>query len=140
MFINQLSVFVNNEKGAISQITDILYKNDIDIRAIAVFDAPEFGICRLITDETEKACELLKGAGILAKISKVIAIIPPDEKGIFAKIYSTLSECGINVEYSYSFVMNKDELPYIVIKTDKQDEAYDAFKNIGIRVAEQQEI
>lgn len=140
MFIKQISVFVNNEKGALSEITEILYENDIDIRAIAIFDTPEYCICRVVTDRPEEACRLIKESGMLAKISRVLAVAPKDEKGILNKIFQEFKENEINVEYIYSFVMNKEELPYIAIKTDDQEKAAEAIGKLGIKIASQEEV
>ncbi len=140
MFINQISVFVNNEKGALSEITSILYKNDIDIRAIAIFDTPEYCICRLVTDRADEACQLIKKEGMLAKISRVLAVVPPDEKGILNEIFTAFKENEINIEYSYCFVMNRKELPYIVIKTDNQDKAAETLEKLGVRIASKEEV
>ncbi|WP_417019142.1 ACT domain-containing protein, partial [Anaerotruncus massiliensis (ex Liu et al. 2021)] len=48
MVIKQLSVFVENQPGRLSEITDVLSGREINIRALSIADTTNFGILRLI--------------------------------------------------------------------------------------------
>ena len=74
MSIRQLTVFVENKQGALVEVTDLLAANGIDMRALSIADTKEFGILRLIVDETEKAADVLQKAGFVAKITPVIGV------------------------------------------------------------------
>lgn len=140
MLIKQISVFIPNQKGKLAQLTDILVKNDIDIRAIAVFDTSEFGILRMVVDKPDKAIEILTKEGLVAKVSKVLAVEPEDKPGALNEIFEILSQNDINVEYIYSFVMRREQMPYIVMKLENQERGAEVLSENGINVVNKAEI
>ena len=140
MMIKQLSVFIENKKGTLANLTGALVKNNLDIRAIAVFDTNEFGIVRLVVDDPDKALEVLKKEGFIAKMSRVIAIEPEDTPGSLNKIFNILSQYDINIDYIYSFVMRQHELPYIAFKVDKLEKAVEVLLANGVNVVNSEEI
>lgn len=140
MLINQLSVFIENNKGTLASLTEALLKHKLDIRAIAVFDTNEFGIVRLIVDNPDRALVILKKEGFVAKSSKVIAVEPEDEPGSLNEIFKLMSANDINIEYIYSFVMRKHEMPYIVFKVDNQEKALKVLDEGGINLVAKEKI
>ncbi len=140
MLIKQISIFIPNKKGSLSQLTDILIEHNIDIRAIAVFDTAEFGILRIVVDDPDRAVEILNREGIVAKVSKVIAVEPEDKPGSLNQIFSILRDADINIDYIYSFIMRKKEMPYIVLKVDQQEKAVEELTANGINVINKEEI
>ena len=140
MLIKQISIFIPNKKGSLSELTDILIAHQIDIRAIAVFDTTEFGILRIVVDDPDRAVEILKQEGVVAKVSKVIAVEPEDKPGSLNQIFSILRDSDINIEYIYSFIMRKKEMPYIVLKVDDQEKAVEELTANGINVINKEEI
>jgi len=140
MLIKQISIFIPNKKGSLSELTDILIAHQIDIRAIAVFDTTEFGILRIVVDDPDRAVEILKQEGVVAKVSKVIAVEPEDKPGSLNQIFSILRDSDINIEYIYSFIMRKKEMPYIVLKVDNQEKAVEELTANGINVINKEEI
>ena len=135
MLIKQLSIFIENKKGHLASITKVICDAGIDIRAISVFDSSEFGILRLVVNEPYKAAELLKEAGHVAKMTDVLAVEPEDRIGAMYRIFDTLSDNDINVEYVYSFVMrNQSAMPLVIMKTSDQEKAIEVLKNSGVIV------
>ena len=140
MLIKQISIFIPNKKGSLSQLTDILIAHKIDIRAIAVFDTAEFGILRIVVDDPDRAVEILNQEGVVAKVSKVIAVEPDDKPGSLNEIFTILKDADINIDYIYSFIMRKKEMPYIVLKVDEQERAVEVLTSKGINVINKEEI
>lgn len=140
MLIKQISIFIPNKKGSLSQLTDILIAHNIDIRAIAVFDTAEFGILRIVVDDPDRAVEVLNKEGVVAKVSKVIAVEPEDKPGSLNEIFTILKDADVNIDYIYSFIMRKKEMPYIVLKVDEQEKAVDVLTTAGINVINKEEI
>ncbi len=140
MLIKQISIFIPNKKGSLSQLTDILIAHNIDIRAIAVFDTAEFGILRLVVDDPDRAVEILNEEGVVAKVSKVIAVEPEDKPGSLNEIFTILKDADINIDYIYSFIMRKKEMPFIVLKVDEQEKAVEVLTSAGINVINKEEI
>lgn len=140
MLMKQLSIFLENKKGTLADLTNILMEHKLDIRAMAVFDTSEFGILRIVVDDPDQALAVLHEEGYVAKMSKIIAIEPDDRPGSLNEIFQLLNQHNINIEYVYSFVMRRRELPYIVIKVDNQQEAVDLLLAAGIQVVNPEEI
>ncbi|WP_206457769.1 ACT domain-containing protein [Anaerovorax sp. IOR16] len=134
MLVKQISIFIPNVKGSLAKLTSILVKNNIDIRAISVFDTTEFGILRLVVDNPEETVSILTKEGIVAKISDVLAVEPEDKPGSLDEIFQILSDNDINIDYIYSYVMRMRELPYIVLKTDHMEKAAKILIERGIKV------
>jgi hypothetical protein len=140
MLIKQISIFIPNKKGSLSALTEILVRHNIDIRAIAVFDTADYGILRIVVDDPDRAVEMLKQEGIVAKVSKVIAVEPEDKPGSLNQIFSILRDADINIDYIYSFIMRKREMPYVVLKVDDQEKAVEELTAHGINVINKEEI
>ena len=90
MLIKQISIFVENKPGRLSNITNILKQNDIDIRALSIADTKDFGILRLIVNDPDKACNVLKGAECTVTITDVLAVGISDEPGGLSVVMNTL--------------------------------------------------
>jgi hypothetical protein len=103
MTIKQVSVFLDNKPGSLSEVMDQLDKNKIRIFALSIADKGEFGLVRMIAEDPSKATRVLEDAGFnLAKSKKnieVTVILPRD--GI-SKITKILGDIGLNIEYAYS--------------------------------------
>ncbi len=140
MGIKQLSVFIENQKGHLAALTDVLKRENIDIRAISVFDTSEFGILRLVVDQPDNALKLLKEEGFTAKISDVLAVEPEDKPGSLCEIFKLLDRNGIDIEYIYSFVLRKRGMPLIILKANRQSEAVEVLKDAGIIVVSKEEV
>ncbi len=104
MFIKQLSIFVENKQGRLEKVISELGKNDINISALSMADTTDFGILRIITDQPEKAKEILKEAGVIAKLTDVMAVVIDDNSGGLASVLSLISQNGISIEYMYAFL------------------------------------
>ena len=140
MQMRQLSVFLENRKGTLADLTGILMQHKLDIRAMAVFDTSEFGILRMVVDDPDKALTVLHQEGYVAKMSTIIAVEPDDRPGALNEIFQLLTTNDINIEYVYSFVMRKREMPYIVLKADDQERAVTLLLAAGIKVVNPEEI
>ena len=123
MLIKQISVFVENKSGRTSEIIEVLGNAGIDISALSLADASEFGVLRLIVDDPEKAKKVLNENGVVVRISDVMAVQIPNKPGGLSETLKKLSEKGLNVEYMYAFVENKADTATFVFKTDKLDES-----------------
>lgn len=140
MIIKQLSIFIENKKGHLASVTKELKKQDIDIRAISVFDTSEFGILRLVVDDPDRALETLEHAGYTAKVSQVLAIQIEDKPGSLNDAFQIMDENNIDIEYIYSFVLRKKALPLIIFKVSDQNKAIEVLQKANITVMSKEEI
>lgn len=103
MIIKQLSVFLQNEMGRLEEVTDILYKHQINISALSIAETAEYGVLRMIVSDTDQAASALKDEDFSVKITDVICIETPDIPGELHKTLQLLSGEGINLSYMYGY-------------------------------------
>lgn len=134
MAIKQLSVFVENKEGKLREITDILAKAGIDIRALSIADTSEFGILRLIVRDPQKAKALLEKNGFVATINDVVGVEINDRPGGLAEIVRLFAERDINMEYMYAFLTRTENKAYLVVRVDDASEVENLLKSEKIRI------
>lgn len=122
MTVNQISVFLENTPGQLLKLTKTLENNNIDIRALSLADAKDFGIARIIVDDPYACTQALKVDGYVASLTPVIAVEMPDKPGSFAGLLNVISEAGINLEYTYAFSAQKKDSAYMILRADKPEE------------------
>jgi len=127
MIINQLSVFLENKSGRLTEVLEVLGKENIRITALSVADTAEFGILRLIVPDPEKTRELLKKHNFTVNLTEVISVMAPNEAQHYAKILRVLSDLNISVEYTYAFSLGDKSL--IILRCSNTDEAIKALKS-----------
>ena len=134
MAIKQLSVFVENKEGKLREITDILAKAGIDIRALSIADTSEFGILRLIVRDPQKAKALLEKNGFVATINDVVGVEINDRPGGLAEIVRLFAEKDINMEYMYAFLTRTENKAYLVVRVDDASEVENLLESEKIRI------
>ena len=134
MSLKQLNVFVENKKGALVEITEALAKSEINMRALSIADTEEFGILRLIVNDTDTASELLEELGYLIKITDVVGVKIGDQPGKLSKALSVLDEQNINVEYLYAFMARTEKHAYVVLRVADNTAAEAALENAGFHL------
>ena len=88
MTVKQISVFLENKPGKLAEFTDILTDNQIDMRALSLAETEDFGILRIIVDDVYKTSTVLKEAGYVFSITKVLAVVDSGYSGRTWKCYS----------------------------------------------------
>ena len=119
MIIKQLSVFLENELGRLTELTRILHENNINISAMSIAETEQYGIMRMIVDNPDKAIEALKKEEFSVHTTDVICIVVPDVPGTLNKALTYLSDAGINVAYMYGY-SNAGKAPLIMKVSDPE--------------------
>ncbi len=132
MTIKQLSIFVENKAGGLSDVTKTLSENNIDMRTLSIAETPDFGILRAIVDNPEKTADILTEAGYICKITPVLAVAIDDRPGGLHKVLQVLADNDINLEYTYAFVTRKSDTAYMVIRVADKDKAKQILTDNGI--------
>ncbi|UCG79314.1 MAG: ACT domain-containing protein [Nitrospirota bacterium] len=140
MKVEQISIFLENKSGRLADVTDILAKNDINIRALSLADTADFGILRIIVNDTEKAKKVLRDGGFTVGKNEVVAIKVPDRPGGMAGILKVLSDESVNVEYMYAFVQKGAENAIIIFRFDEIDKAISALQKANVKILEGEEV
>ena len=139
MFLNQLSVFLENREGRLDQVLEILKKNNINIISLSLADTSDYGMLRMVVADPEAAKKALKEAGFSAMLTPVIGMNLAHKAGSLQSALSVMSKEGINVEYMYALATSGDDA-VIVIKTTDLEKAAAVLEANGIKLAAAAEI
>ena len=116
MIIKQLSIFLENTSGRLTEVTETLFSANINISALSLADTTDYGILRLIVNKPEEAEKILKEKSFSVSITNVIGLVIPNEPGSLHRALKILSSEGIGVEYMYAFEISNRAT--VIIRTD----------------------
>ncbi len=136
MIIYQISVFIENKPGRLTEIVSCLSEKGIDIRALSIADTTDFGILRLIVNDPELATRILKEEGVTVSKTQVIGVRLEDRPGALAEVLAILRDAGIAVEYAYAFITHSKNDACVVLRVEDNDSAIKALSAHGIAFLE----
>ena len=140
MKVEQISIFLENKSGRLAEVATVLAEAGINIRALSLADTTDFGILRLIVNDTEKAKQVLKDKGFTVGKTEVIGVEVADKPGGLAEILNVMKNNSINVEYMYAFVQKSAGNAVIIFRFDELEKAIQALQKAGIRIMKGEEI
>lgn len=140
MFVKQITMFIENRAGRISEFTALLAKNNIDLIAISIADTANFGILRAIVNDPDKASELLLHNEYTVNLTDVLAVAVPDSPGGLASVTEALRQADISIEYLYSLVRRVGHQAIIILRVNKAKEAENLFVEKGIKMLAHEDI
>ena len=132
MFVKQISVFIENTTGSLARLTRLLSKGGVDLIALSIADTEQYGIMRCIVSDTEKAVQIMREAGYVARLTDVVAVSVPDQPGGLAHVLTLLNAADVSVEYLYSFVRNSGSHALVIFRLSDN--------NRGVRVLQEGDI
>lgn len=138
--IRQLSVFVENKPGSLMDVTSKLTEAHVNIRAVATFDTPEFGILRLVVDKPAEAKGYLTERGFVVRVHEVMGVELEDKKGNLNQMLAILANGKININYIYSFVIREGKAPVMVFNTDDFEKAAQILKEANVKIVEESDL
>lgn len=130
--IEQLSIFVSNEPGALAKVAKTLRECGINMKACNLAESNEFGILRAIVDDPEAAISKLKAAGVVVKKTQIIGVAIDNVPGSMYESTNALGQAGINIEYGYAFVGQKGAA--LLMKTDDPEKSAEVLRQAGLKV------
>jgi hypothetical protein len=134
MRVEQLSVFLENKAGRLAEVTGILAQTGINIRALSLADTSDFGVLRLIVNDTHKAKEALKSKGFTVGETEVVAVEVPDKPGGLHNILEIMQKSDMNVEYMYAFVQQSGNNAVMIFRFENVAQAVKVLETGGITV------
>lgn len=126
MTVNQISIFLENKYGKLSEILALLAEEQIRIVAATVADTSEYGILRIIVSEPQKAYKTLKDNKVSANLTEVLAISTNSCAGSFAQTLSHFTKAGISIEYMYCFSVNGKAI--LILRTTNVEAAREVIR------------
>ena len=140
MNIHQISVFLENRAGQLAEITRLLAENEIDIRAISIAETADYGVARMIVDDSRKASDILLQHGDILSMTPVWAVEVPDRPAGLAELLAVLAEKCVDVEYMYSLFTHRDGMAYMVLRISDEAAFTAALEGTDIRVVGNEEL
>ena len=140
MTVKQISVFIENKPGTLAECLSVLKQNDLNMRALYLAETTDFGIARLIADDSYKTVRVLKEAGYVCSITPVLAVAISDVSGSLLKILDIMSEHNINLEYTYAFAGRRKDKAYMVLRVGDVDNAIKLLEANDIKLISQDEL
>ena len=134
MSLKQLTIFVENKKGALVDITKTLADNNVNLRALSIADTQDFGILRLIVNDNDSATKALSDAGYLIKTTDVVGVKIGDQPGKLSTALDVLDKADINMEYLYAFMARTEKHAYVVIRVEDNNKAETALESAGYHI------
>lgn len=119
--LKQLSIYVENKKGTMKNITSLLKDMQINILGSVNNDGAEFGIVRMVVSNPDNAYETLKEAGYLCRLVDVMGIEVADEVGDLNRLLTALSDSNINVDYTYLSFNRDSGKPILIMHVTEED-------------------
>ena len=132
--IKQNIIFVENRAGSLQKVTGLLAEKGIDIYGFACFDAPEFALFRMVTDQADEAEKILSENGYMNRTTEVIAVDLKDQVGGLNEVLKVLGECNVNLDYIYTSYHRGHRLPIMILQAEDVFVTENVLKNNGFRV------
>lgn len=140
MAIKQLSLYVENKKGALADVLAILSDSGVNLKAMTIADTKDFGILRIIVDDREKAEAALKAEGLVYSVTDVIAAEADDRPGGLAEVLRILMNAGIDIEYTYAFVINSGDHACAILRVSDAAAGERVLEKAGVPLVSESEI
>lgn len=115
MLVKQISVFLENKLGRLSEAAEVLAKNGIDISALSLADTDEYGVLRMIVSDPDKAKNALGESGVICKVTDALVVAIDDRPGGFSESLRILTDNGIEVKYMYACVSREQGKAIMVL-------------------------
>lgn len=129
MYIYQLSVFLENRKGRMEEVANILKNNNINIISVSLADTNEYGLLRLIVSDPDEAQKVLKDNGFSSMLTKVLAVKLKYQVGTLQSLLKILSDANINIEYMYALATGEENGSMIIKASDLECAANSLISN-----------
>ncbi len=138
--IKRISIFVENKPGRMAGVAKALGDAGVNIRALTIAEAGDFGVVRMVVDDTERGYTALRENGFMVSETDVLAVEIKDVPGGLYEIANSLGMNNVNVEYAYAFVMAKAVRAMLILRVDDVKGAAEVLNEAGVRVATREEI
>ena len=142
MYVKQISVYLENVRGTLREMTKTLAEQGVDMLALSIADTANFGIVRLVVREEQipLTIECMRSAGFMVRMDEVICVQVPNKPAGLDSVLEVVDNAGLSVEYIYSFTISLENGALLIIRTNDNDKAYEALNKGKIKVYNQNEI
>ena len=142
MFVKQISVYLENVRGTLRDMTKTIGENGIDLLALSIADTANFGIVRLVVREEQipLTIESMRAAGFMVRMDEVISVAVPNKPQGLDHVLAVLDEADLAVEYIYSLTLSLKDAALLVIRANDNQKAADVLAKSGVTLYGQKEL
>ncbi|MGI6279916.1 MAG: ACT domain-containing protein [Acutalibacteraceae bacterium] len=140
MAINQISVFLENRTGQLAEITRLLSDNKINLRAISIAETKDYGVLRIIADDSEKATKVLIDNGNILTRTPVTVVAVPDKPAGLSSLLGLLANANVSIEYMYSLFTHQNGKAYMVFRIQDEEKFIELLEAHGMEPVEAEEL
>ncbi len=140
MYVQQISVFIENQPGKLAAFAELLGREGIDLVALSIADTTNFGILRCIVCDYARALKVITDAGYTARLTEVLAVSVPDKPGGMGIAIRALTDAGISIEYLYSFVRSAGNNALLIFRVEELDKAAEVLAQCGLPLIPQEAV
>lgn len=140
MKVSQITVFLENKRGRLADVTETLAKAGVNIRAASIADTIDYGLLRLIVSDPVLARQALSKSGYTASETEVLAVEVSDQPGGLAQIIRFLADFEVNIEYLYAFVGKSGDNAIVVLRSEDAENARRVLENNGVKLLSGEEV
>ena len=138
--IKQISLFVENRPGRMAKVAKTLFDAGVNIRALTIAEAGDFGVIRMVVDNPERGYRVLKDNAFTVSTTEVLAVEMKDTPGGLYEIVNSLGESKVNVDYAYAFVTAKATKAMLILRVDDIAKARKVLSDMRVKIATKEEI
>lgn len=140
MSVNQISVFLENRTGQLAEVTKLLAENEINLRAISIAETTDYGVIRIIVDDSKKASSVLYENGNIISMAPVLAVEVPDKPAGLNELLEILADGQIGIEYMYSLLSQGKKSAYMIFRVNDVDKFVALLKQHNINIADSKDL
>ena len=140
MKLIQISVFLENKKGRLSEVCSLLGSEGINIRALTIAESEDFGVLRMVVDKPDETLSLLKKNSFVANLTEIVAVEVEDKPGGLSDVLKILCAKEINVEYMYGFIEKHSDKALLVFRFENNDQAIEVLKSNNIKIVNKDDV
>ena len=138
--VHQISIFLENRAGSLSEITGLLAAKGINLRALSIAETRDYGVLRIIADDEEKATAALLENGCILSRTPVTVISVPDEPAGLSQILTMLAQAKVDIDYMYSLFTHQDGKAYMVFRVADEEKFLEVIKESGMEAVFAEEL
>ncbi|MBR4288233.1 MAG: ACT domain-containing protein [Clostridia bacterium] len=140
MTVHQISIFLENRAGSLSEITGLLAAKGLNLRALSIAETRDYGVLRIIADDEEKATAALLENGCILSRTPVTVISVPDEPAGLSQILTMLAQAKVDIDYMYSLFTHQDGKAYMVFRVADEEKFLEVIKESGMEAVFAEEL
>jgi len=137
MPVKQIIVTLDNVPGKLSEVSDYLGENGINIIALSVVDTADVSAVRFVANNPDKAVNVLTSHGYVIRMNDVLAVETPNHPGGLNAVLKPLKEVSINVNYLYT-CLGTGENTVLIMGVDKMEEAIRVLKKNWVHMVDEE--